>query len=96
MSAQVSVLVEFKDGKPSLAINGVSRSYTRKGSAVNYASDIEQSVKRRNAWNIGRGYHSLVEPEPDIRILTLTIPDEGPVGDGIWPELVPEVAVEWS
>ncbi|ASR75860.1 hypothetical protein J4U02_gp013 [Mycobacterium phage Aziz] len=96
MSAQLSVLVEFKDGKPTLTINGVSRSYTRKGAAANYAETTTRATKRRNEWNSARGYNSLVEPVPDIRVLTLTIPDDGPVGDGIWPELVPEVAVEWS
>ncbi|CPT90369.1 Uncharacterised protein [Mycobacteroides abscessus] len=32
----------------------------------------------------------------DIRILTVTIPDEGVVGEGLWPELLPRVAVSWS
>ncbi|NGX08785.1 hypothetical protein [Mycobacteroides franklinii] len=32
----------------------------------------------------------------NIRILTVTIPDEGVVGEGLWPELVPQVAVSWS
>lgn len=32
----------------------------------------------------------------DVRILTVTIPDEGVVGEGFWPELLPQVAVSWS
>lgn len=32
----------------------------------------------------------------DVRILTVTIPDEGAVGEGFWPELLPQVAVSWS
>ncbi|SHT11374.1 Uncharacterised protein [Mycobacteroides abscessus subsp. abscessus] len=34
--------------------------------------------------------------EGDVRILTVTIPDEGVVGEGLWPELLPQVAVSWS
>ncbi|QSM01055.1 hypothetical protein SEA_NANOSMITE_10 [Mycobacterium phage Nanosmite] len=98
MSAQLHVLVQFKDGKPSLSVNGVSRSYTRKGTAQNYASDVEQDAQARNERLIKHfGPDSdMIQPVPDIRILSISIPDEGPVGDGMWPELVPEVAVEWS
>jgi len=76
MSAQVHILVEFADGRPSLALGrtAVSRSFTRKGSAENYAKQLGG----------------------DIRILSVAIPDEGPVGDGMWPDILPQLAVSWS
>ncbi|AEK09923.1 hypothetical protein FDH96_gp011 [Mycobacterium phage Rey] len=82
MSAQVNILVEFDGGKPHLALG----YYTQKTRAFTRKGDAVNF--RRDGVPHGT--------KRDIRILTVTIPDDGPVGDGIWPELVPEVAVEWS
>lgn len=76
MSATAHLLVEFVDGKPSLGLGrkGVSRSFTRKGAAENYANQLGG----------------------DVRVLSVAIPDEKPVGDGMWPHLQPVLAVSWS
>lgn len=88
MSAQVHVLVEFKDGKPYLTLGAgltakLVRAYTRPGSADNYREAIIADAKR-------------IDLSPDIRVLTVLIPDEGPVKDGFWPNLIPVTAVTWS
>ena len=95
MSAQVSILVEYIDGKPSTAIGAraetaaKTRAYTRKGDAENYRA---ATVAEAEYW---RQFYDYLKSR-DIRILTITIPDEGPVGEGMWPELLPEIAVAWS
>lgn len=93
MSVSFSTLVEFVDGKPKLAIGAgpgskeVTRSYTRPGDAENYREDILNPGKPRySGSNHGR----------DIRIVKVTIPDLTPLGDTIWPHLVPQLAVSWS
>lgn len=96
MTANVHILVEFKDGKPHLTLGTTPtvRGYTRKGAAENYA---KQLVNLHEYWR-GRDIAIGREPKPpmDVRVLTISIPSEGPIGDGIWPELVPQIAVKWS
>ncbi|AER26188.1 hypothetical protein SSEA_SKINNY_10 [Mycobacterium phage Skinny] len=95
MSQQVSILVEYRDGKPRTAIGAhlwtheKTRAYTRKGAAENYRDECHRSDHFRQKREPDR-------PVRDIRILTVTIPDEGPLGDGMWPDLLPEVSVEWA
>ncbi|QNJ56817.1 hypothetical protein SEA_REINDEER_7 [Mycobacterium phage Reindeer] len=95
MSQQVSILVEYRDGKPRTAIGAHSwtaektRAYTRKGAAENYRDQAMRSDLHRQS-------HTPDHQVRDIRILTITIPDDGPVGDGMWPEILPQVSTEWS
>jgi hypothetical protein len=96
VSANVYILVQFTNGKPSLTLGPTPtvRSYTRKGSAENYAEELAKQHKWLNerAARLGRE----VEPPLDIRILSVAIPDEGPVGDGMWPDIIPQIAIGWS
>ncbi|MBB5167220.1 hypothetical protein [Mycobacterium sp. AZCC_0083] len=93
MSAQISVLVEYIDGKPTLKMgygrewNWKIRLFTRTKDAHNYREDVlNPKLPRYVGPTNGR----------DIRVLTVVIPDDGPVGEGIWPNLVPTPAVSWS
>jgi hypothetical protein len=90
MSATVSILVEFIDGKPKLALGAgyadKVRSYTRPGDAENYREELGRPRYPGHTGNEDR----------DIQILTVAIPDRGPVGDGMWPELQPTIATRWS
>lgn len=96
MSAKVHILVEFVDGKPRLTLGWTPtvRAYTRKGTAENYAKGLVAEREFTRVRDADRGRE--VQPPLDVRVLTIAIPDEGPVGDGIWPDLVPEIAVNWS
>lgn len=96
MSASVHILVEYKDGKPHLTLGRTPtvRGYTREGSANLYAKQIVEDESASNARRIAWGGQA--KPLPDIRVLSITIPDEGPVGDGMWPNLIPELALRWS
>lgn len=93
MSVSFSTLVEFVDGKPKLAIGArsgskeVTRSYTRPGDATAYREFVlNPDLPPHCGGSHGR----------DIRIVKVTIPDLTPMGDTIWPNLVPQLAVSWS
>lgn len=96
MSASVYLLVQFVNGKPQLTLGPTPkvRSFTRRGTAEKYARELVEAVVYRNgqAKYFGREQ----KPLPDIRVLSIAIPQEGPVGDGMWPNLVPELAVKWA
>lgn len=96
MSASVHILVSIVDGKPKLTLapTPTVRAYTRKGSAESYAEGLTTRHEYWRQHDIRAGR----DPKPplDIRVLTIAIPDEGPAGDGMWPDLLPELAVKWS
>lgn len=96
MSASVHILVEYRDGKPHLTLGPTPtvRAYTRKGSAFNYAGDLYADREYQN--KRGESFGRTPKPPLDIRVLTVSIPDEGPVGNGFWPDILPELAVSWS
>lgn len=118
MSAQVHILVQFTDGKPSLTLGASythkTRSFQVKGQAENYRERIIEGERRTNLRWLQRiellkkdpdqeyaaprieQAASYVKPLPDIRVLTISIPDEGPIGEGIWPSLLGVPALEWA
>lgn len=96
MSAATHTLVEFVNGQPRTALGYGSsektRSFTRHGDAVNYRQAI---LDDEEFWN-SRRTEEYRKPLRDIRILTVAIPNDGELQDGLYPGLLAVPAVSWS
>lgn len=82
------------EGYAKRIVNGIkSRNEywaERIAEAEEYAED-EYYRDRAATWRKDR-----IKPIPDIRILTVSIPDDGELQDGIFPSLLAVPAASWS